>query len=201
MSLLLPICFGLGACGEGEAPSKQPSELQDRMKADADLMVDIGRAGTELERRLSETVRAQDGIVIIHSPVTGQYMSQVLSPNTAWVLSCGAGISIIFGSSVSGAEGSTSNDVEVNLAYNTVRESDVLRWHRGWVSASMQFSAKRRSNSCRQAVIFPRVGSCQISKSRAARDGVMGFHLVDGGKVVVYQIDGADRERQRQRES
>jgi hypothetical protein len=124
MSLLLPICFGLGACGEGEAPSKQPSELQDRMKADADLMVDIGRAGTELERRLSETVRAQDGIVIIHSPVTGQYMSQVLSPNTAWVLSCGAGISIIFGSSVSGAEGSTSNDVEVNLAYNTVRESD-----------------------------------------------------------------------------
>jgi len=73
MSLLLPVCLGLGACGEDETPSKQPSEVQDRMKADADLMLDIGRAGTELERRLSETVRAQDGIVVIHGPIIGQY--------------------------------------------------------------------------------------------------------------------------------
>jgi hypothetical protein len=125
MSLLLPICFGLGACGESDTPSKQPTELQNQMKADADLMLDIGRAGTELERRLSEAVRAQDGIVIIHDPVTGRYMSQVLSPNTPWVLSCGVGISIVFGSSVSGSEGgSTSNDVEVRLAYNTVDERD-----------------------------------------------------------------------------
>ena len=125
MSLyILPICFGLGACGESETPSKQPTELQNQMKADADLMLDIGRAGTELERRLSEAVRAQDGIVIIHDPVTGRYMSQVLSPNTPWVLSCGVGISIVFGSSVSGSDGSTSNDVEVRLAYNTVDESD-----------------------------------------------------------------------------
>jgi hypothetical protein len=124
MSLFLPICVGLGACDEGETPSKQASEIQDQMKADADLMLDIGRAGTELERRLSETVRAQDGIVIVHNPVTGKYMSQVLSPNTPWVLSCGVGILIVFGSSVSGGEGSTSNDVEVSLAYNIVSESD-----------------------------------------------------------------------------
>jgi hypothetical protein len=37
--LLLPIC--LGACGESETPSRQQSELQDQMKADADLMSDI----------------------------------------------------------------------------------------------------------------------------------------------------------------
>jgi hypothetical protein len=120
VSLLLPICLGLGACGESETPAKQPSELQDRTKADAELMLDIGRAGTELERRLSESVRAQDGLVIVHDPVTGKYISYVLSPNTPWVLSCGVGISIVFGSSVSGAEGSTSNDVEASLAYNTV---------------------------------------------------------------------------------
>ena len=94
------------------------------MKADADLMLDIGRAGTELERRLTEAVRAQNGIVIVRNPVTGKYISQVLSPNTSWVLSCGVGISIVFGSSVSGAEGSASNDVEVSLAYNTVDQSD-----------------------------------------------------------------------------
>ena len=124
VSLLLPLCLGLSACGDSETPPKQASELQNRMKADADLMLDIGRAGRELERRLSETVRAQDGIVIIHDPATGRFMSQVLSLNTPWVLSCGVGISIVFGSSVSGSEGSTSNDVEVRLAYNTVDESD-----------------------------------------------------------------------------
>jgi hypothetical protein len=110
--------------GEDETRSKQPPQVQDRMKADADLMLDIGRAGSELERRLSEAVRAQDGIVIIHDPVTAKYFSYVLSPNTPWVLSCGAGISIVFGSSVGGAEGRTSNDVEINLAYSTVAESD-----------------------------------------------------------------------------
>ena len=41
MSFLLPICLGLGACGEGETQSKQPSELQNQMKADADLMLNI----------------------------------------------------------------------------------------------------------------------------------------------------------------
>lgn len=87
-------------------------------------MLDIGRAGTVLERRLSESVRAQDGVVIVHSPVTGQYISHVLSPNAPWVLSCGAGISIVFGSSVSGDSSGISNEVEVPLAYNTVSESD-----------------------------------------------------------------------------
>jgi hypothetical protein len=75
-------CLGLGACGESETPAKQSSELQDRTKADAELMLDIGRAGTELERRLSESVRAQDGLVIVHDPVIGKYISYVLSPNT-----------------------------------------------------------------------------------------------------------------------
>jgi hypothetical protein len=124
MSLLLPICLGLIACGESETPSKRLTELQNQMKADADLMLDIGRAGTELERRLSGAVRAQDGIVIIHDPVIGQYISQVLSSNAPWVLSCGVGISIVFGSSVSGHEGSTGNDVEVRLADNIVSKSD-----------------------------------------------------------------------------
>jgi hypothetical protein len=122
LGVLLPIC--VGACGQDEPASRQPSEIQDQSKADADLMLDIRRAGIELERRLTETVRAEDGIVIVHGPITGKYMSQVLSANTPWVLNCGAGITITFGSSVSGAEGSTSNDVEVVLAYNSVDESD-----------------------------------------------------------------------------
>jgi hypothetical protein len=40
----------------------------------------------------------------------------------------------------------------------------------------------------------PARGNYQVSKSIAAADGVMGFCLVDGNKVAVHQIDGADRE-------
>jgi hypothetical protein len=61
-SLLLPIFLGLCACGENEAPSKRTSEVEERMKADTDLMRDITRAGTEFERRLTESVRTQDGL-------------------------------------------------------------------------------------------------------------------------------------------
>jgi hypothetical protein len=35
----------------------------------------------------------------------------------------------------------------------------------------------------------------KFSKSVAAGGGVMGFRLVDRAKIVVNQIDGADRER------
>jgi hypothetical protein len=124
LGFVLPLCLALNACGESEPQSKQPSEIQNQMRADADLMLDINRAGTELERRLSESVRQQDGLVIIHTPLTGKFMTEVLSPNTPWILSCGVGISIVFGSSVSGDSTSVSNDVEVQLAYNTVSESD-----------------------------------------------------------------------------
>jgi hypothetical protein len=123
-SVLLPICLGLCACGdESEKPSKQSSEIQDRMKADADLMLDAARAGNELERRLTEAVRAQEGVVIFHDPLTGKFFLHVLSPNTQWVLTCGVGgISVAFGSSVSGDSTSMGNDVEFRVAYNTVDE-------------------------------------------------------------------------------
>jgi hypothetical protein len=121
---LLPILLGLCACGNNEVPSGRASEIEDRMKADTYLMRDINRAGTEFERRLTESVRTQDGVVIIRDPIIGKYFLQVLSPNSPWILTCGAGISIVFGASVSGHEGSTSNDVEINVAYNTVDEKD-----------------------------------------------------------------------------
>jgi hypothetical protein len=46
---------------------------------------------------------------------------------------------------------------------------------------------------------FPQGANCQISKSEAAGDVVMGFRLVDGPKIIVYQIDGADREHDPER--
>jgi hypothetical protein len=85
---LLPIFFvGLGACSEKEVTSKRPSEAENQMKADADLMRDISRASAEFERRLTEAVRAQDGVVIIRDPIIGKYFLFVLSSNSPWVLS------------------------------------------------------------------------------------------------------------------
>jgi hypothetical protein len=105
--------------------SKRPSEAGSQVKADADLMRDISRASEELERRLTEAVRAQDGVVIIRDPIIGKYFTFVLSSNSPWVLSCGAaGVSIVFGASVSGQEGSAGNDVEIRLADSTVDEKD-----------------------------------------------------------------------------
>ncbi|WP_369720349.1 hypothetical protein AB8Z38_24650 [Bradyrhizobium sp. LLZ17] len=118
------LLVGLSACGEKELASKHSSEAENQMKADADLMRDINRATAELERRLTEGVRAQDGVVIIRDPIIGKFFSFVLSSNSPWVLSCGAGVSVVFGTSVSGQEGSAGNDVEIRLAYNTVDEKD-----------------------------------------------------------------------------
>jgi hypothetical protein len=82
-------------------------------------MQDLDRAGTELERRLTESVHADDGIVVIHQPDFGPFR-YVLSANTPWTLTCGVGIAVVFGSAVSGDSGNVSNDVEVRLAYNSV---------------------------------------------------------------------------------
>ncbi|MDE5465218.1 hypothetical protein [Bradyrhizobium sp. CSS354] len=124
-AFLLPVILvGLSACGEKEVASKRSSEAENQIKADADLMRDINRASAELERRLTDAVRAENGVVIIHDPIMGKFFSFVLSPNSPWVLSCGAGLSVVFGTSVSGHEGSAGNDVEIRLAYSTVDEKD-----------------------------------------------------------------------------
>jgi hypothetical protein len=93
--LLIVLC--ISGCSESDAPSTQPTATQERMKADIELMKDRNRAGPELERRLSAAVRAKDGAVIMDDPVVGKFFSQTISPNTSWVLHCGAGISIAFG--------------------------------------------------------------------------------------------------------
>jgi hypothetical protein len=47
----------------------------------------------------------------------------------------------------------------------------------------------------------PPRGIVKSPKSGPAGNGEVSFRLFDGGKVFVYQIDGAERERDRQRES
>jgi hypothetical protein len=82
------------------------------------LMKDIGVAGPELERRLSASIRVEDGLVTVKDPLLGSIQSHFLPATTPWVLSCGiGGISVAFGTSISGDGTSVGNDVEVRLGY------------------------------------------------------------------------------------
>jgi hypothetical protein len=108
--------FLLAACDQGEAPKK--SEAQLKMDEDTALLKDTARAGPELERRLLASVQVQNGIVAVRNPVTRAIETDFLPTTTPWVLKCGmTGLSIVFGSSVTGNGSSTSNDVEVYLAF------------------------------------------------------------------------------------
>src|SRR5271167_4484065 len=116
--IAIALCFLLAGCDRGEAPKK--SEAQLKLDEDTALLKDTARAGPELERRLLASVQVQDGIVAVRDPVMRAIETNFLPTTTPWVLECGIGLSIVFGSSVSGDGSSTRNDVEVNLTSGIV---------------------------------------------------------------------------------
>jgi hypothetical protein len=121
--IAIALCFLLAACDQGEAPKK--SEAQLKMDEDTALLKDTARAGPELERRLLASVQVQNGIVAVRDPVMRAIKTDFLPTTTPWVLKCGmTGLSIVFGSSVTGDGSSTSNDVEVNLAFGTADQEN-----------------------------------------------------------------------------
>jgi hypothetical protein len=104
----------LGGCGEESKPSQTsqapvPNE-------DTGLPEDLGRAGSELERRLLKSVSVQDGVMLVRDPVMGRFVSYVLPVSSPWVISCGIGLSVTFGISISGDESSVGNEVVIHLA-------------------------------------------------------------------------------------
>lgn len=89
---------------------------------DAALFKDIERAGPELERRLLASVSVQDGLVLVHDPIMGKVVSYVLPTSSPWVISCGIGLSVIFGSAVSGDGSSIGNEVEIHLSLDFIEQ-------------------------------------------------------------------------------
>lgn len=77
----------------------------------------------ELERRLLSSVSVQEGLVTIHDPIMGNVVSYVLPTNLPWVISCGmVGMSIAFGTSVSGDSSSVGNEIEISLAHGVASQ-------------------------------------------------------------------------------
>jgi hypothetical protein len=91
--------------------------------ADVKLMNDLGTAEPELEKRLVANVSAQDGLIVVHG--TSLEDTHVLPDNSPWVITCGReGVSVTFGSAVSGDGSYVGNDVQLNLTMTFIGQAD-----------------------------------------------------------------------------
>jgi hypothetical protein len=113
-------CLILHACGESAKP--QQSTKASAVNEDAALLKDLGRAGPEFERRLLKSVSIQDGLVVVRDPLMAGLFTYVLPATSQWVISCGVGLSVTFGSAVSGDGSNVGNDVEVQLAMGPINQ-------------------------------------------------------------------------------
>ena len=106
LSIVL-LSLSLGACDE----RRQNTSAVD---LDIELMNEPVTAGPELEKRLVASVSVQDGLIIVRALSSGD--TYVLPDKSPWVITCGSeGVSVTFGSAVSGDRSYVSNDVELNL--------------------------------------------------------------------------------------
>ena len=119
----LAFCFLLGACDNNDQ-AKKTNEGSETIKRETALMSDPNRAGPELEKRLAESVSVDGGLLLVHTAL----FLYVLPVSTPWTLQCFAGMSIVFGNSVTGDDSNTTNDVTVNLTVGQIdqKNCDVL---------------------------------------------------------------------------
>jgi hypothetical protein len=117
-SLVLLVFPFLAACGEGQDESR--GRMVDE---EAVLLEDNQRAVPELERRLRERMSVQDGLILVRDPEEKFSSFYVLPANSPWVISCGFGISVVFGTAVSGDGSSVDNDVKIDLSSRTITQS------------------------------------------------------------------------------
>jgi hypothetical protein len=119
MLLTVFLAFLLSACDENPTPKTQDKSLMDEDNA---LLADMGRAAPELEQRLMKSVTVQDGLLLVRDPLMGQFESYVLPANSPWIISCGIGLSVTFGTAVSGDGSSVGNEVEIHLARPMIKQ-------------------------------------------------------------------------------
>lgn len=109
----------LASCGKSDDDDK-PAPAAKANISDYKLPSDPGAAIVEMERRLAESVKSRDGIIVVRSKPTEKWLSYFLSPNTPWIITCGIGITVVFGAGVSGE--SVANEVEISLSYEPTKQ-------------------------------------------------------------------------------
>ena len=86
----------------------------DKMAAEISVLANPNRTNAEFLRHLRASVKMVQGFLMVDTPLKVELA--LLPPNSPWVIQCGAGMSVIFGSAVTGSSGDVSNEVEVRLA-------------------------------------------------------------------------------------
>jgi hypothetical protein len=92
--------------GCAPSPSQPKEEADDALAQDQRLLADPATARPELLRRLRAAVSKRDGLVFVQSPLS--LTTALLPASTPWVLLCGSGISVHFGSVVAEHDGRTA---------------------------------------------------------------------------------------------
>src|SRR4051794_2593303 len=93
------VCLSLTTCSESLPPEKKAKTLMD---VDAELLRDLARAGPEVERGLQRWVRGGDALIFVRHPLIGKVIFYFFPATSPWVISCGVGLSVTFGTAVSG---------------------------------------------------------------------------------------------------
>jgi len=85
------------------------------MAAEEQLISDSSKAPAELIRRIRALIQNREGLLLVETTL-GPGLS-VLPSTSPWAVNCGAGITAVFGSSVSGGAESVDSDIKVLLTY------------------------------------------------------------------------------------
>lgn len=101
------------ACSEN-ARSDDPGNAS--IAAEQQMFSNPFRAEVEFDRRLRQQVSVEGGLLIIRNAPVNELVTYVLPADFPWVISCGYGFNIHFGTAVDGTEGYTSNLVQLDLA-------------------------------------------------------------------------------------
>jgi hypothetical protein len=110
-------------CGPNESASKKGARQVDpAVAAEEKLFSDPANAIPELIQRVRASVQMRDGLIVV-DPLFTPGLS-VMSANSPWTVTCGAGIKAVFGASVSGGNDSVYNDITVWLAYATIPQEN-----------------------------------------------------------------------------
>jgi hypothetical protein len=119
------VALALWGCGQSAPPeSEQHARNSDaHLAAEQRLFSDPSKAAPELIKRINASVKMRDGLLLIETPLMLGDLS-VLSPNSTWVVTCGAGIKVIFGSSITDDSDGIRNDVEFYLATVPIRQTN-----------------------------------------------------------------------------
>ena len=119
--LLLALCLiVLGACDDdtAEKAKKVAAEQASQVNAEQNLMADPTLAAAEWKRRLRDSVKIHDGLIVVDGHLGLQTF--VLSSNAHWMVTCGfIGMTVVFGNSRSQSD----SNIEVRLTWASIDKS------------------------------------------------------------------------------